>query len=90
MDYVDLAQIRRHASWDAFRRDRTPGRLVLLTTAGAIRLPDVRFQADDILLLGRESAGVPAEVHEAAELRVRVPCRKACARSMSRSPRRWY
>jgi tRNA (cytidine/uridine-2'-O-)-methyltransferase len=76
MDYVDLAQIRRHASWDAFRRDRAPGRLVLLTTAGATRLPEVRFRADDILLLGRESAGVPAEVHETAELRVRVPMQK--------------
>jgi tRNA (cytidine/uridine-2'-O-)-methyltransferase len=76
MDYVDRAQIRRHASWDAFRRDRPPGRLVLLTTAGATRLPDARFRADDILLLGRESAGVPAEVHAAAELRVRVPLQK--------------
>ncbi|HLG45255.1 MAG TPA: tRNA (cytidine(34)-2'-O)-methyltransferase [Reyranella sp.] len=76
MDYVDLAQIRRHASWDAFRRDRAPGRLVLLTTAGATRLPEVRFRADDILLVGRESAGVPAEVHEMAELRVRVPMQK--------------
>jgi len=76
MDYVDLAQIQRHASWDAFRRDHPPGRLVLLTTAGAIRLPEVRFRADDILLLGRESAGVPAEVHDTAELRVRVPMQK--------------
>jgi len=76
MDYVDLARIRRHASWDAFRRDRLPGRLVLLTTAGATRLPEMRFHADDILLLGRESAGVPAEVHDAAEVRVRVPMQK--------------
>jgi tRNA (cytidine/uridine-2'-O-)-methyltransferase len=73
MDYVDRARIRRHASWEAFRRDRPTGRLVLLTTAGAIRLPEAQFQADDILLLGRESAGVPAEVHAAADLRVRVP-----------------
>jgi len=73
MDYVDLARLQRHASWDAFRRDRAPGRLVLLTTAGATRLPDARFQTDDILLLGRESAGAPAEVHEAADLRVRIP-----------------
>jgi tRNA (cytidine/uridine-2'-O-)-methyltransferase len=73
MDYVDLAQIRRHASWDTFRRDRAPGRLVLLTTTGAVRLPEAHFQAGDILLLGRESAGVPAEVHAAADLRVRVP-----------------
>jgi tRNA (cytidine/uridine-2'-O-)-methyltransferase len=76
MDYVDLARLSRHASWEAFRRDRAPGRLVLLTTAGATRLPEARFQPDDILLLGRESAGAPAEVHEAADLRVRVPIRK--------------
>jgi tRNA (cytidine/uridine-2'-O-)-methyltransferase len=73
MDYVDLARIQRHASWDAFRRDRPPGRLILLTTAGATRLPDVHFRADDTLLLGRESAGVPPEVHAAADVRVRVP-----------------
>lgn len=76
MDYVDLARLQRHASWEAFRRDRPPGRLVLLTTAGAIRLPDARFQPDDILLLGRESAGAPAEVHEAADVRIRVPLQK--------------
>jgi len=76
MDYVDLARLRRHASWEAFRRDRVPGRLVLLTTAGATRLPDARFQADDILLLGRESAGAPPEVHAAADVRIRVPLQK--------------
>lgn len=73
MDYVDLARIRRHASWEAFRRDRGAGRLVLLTTTGADRLTDARFRPDDTLLLGRESAGAPADVHEAADLRVRVP-----------------
>ena|SRR5690349_2282023 len=82
MDYVDLARLTRHASWEAFRRDRTPGRLVLLTTAGATRLPEARFQPDDILLLGRESAGAPVEVHEAADLRVRVPLQKG-ARSLN-------
>ena len=82
MDYVDLARIQRHASWEAFQRDRTHGRLVLLTTGGATVLPNVRFRTDDILLLGRESAGVPAPVHEAADLRVRVPLQKG-ARSLN-------
>ena len=77
MDYVDLARIVRHASWQAFMRDRAAGRLVLLTTSGAQRFPNVAFRTDDTLLLGRESAGVPAEVHEAANLRVRVPMQKA-------------
>ncbi len=91
MDYYDLATVTRHASWAAFRRahlegclleGRPAGRLVLLTTAGATPLPEVGFQPDDLLLLGRESAGVPAEVHDAAELRVRVPLKKG-ARSLN-------
>jgi tRNA (cytidine/uridine-2'-O-)-methyltransferase len=76
MDYVDLARIVRHASWQAFMRDRAAGRLVLLTTSGAQRFPNVAFRTDDTLLLGRESAGVPAEVHDAADLRVRIPLQK--------------
>jgi len=76
MDYVDLARLQRHASWDAFQRDRAPGRLVLLTTAGATRLSDARFRPDDVLLLGRESAGAPPEVHAAADLDVRAPMQK--------------
>ena len=82
MDYYDLATLARHASWAAFCRDRPPGRLVLLTTTGAQRLPDVAFRPDDILLTGRESAGVPPEVHAAADLRVRIPL-QAGARSLN-------
>ncbi len=77
MDYYDRAAISRHASWNAYRRDRSPGRLVLLTTAGASRFPDIAFESDDTLLLGRESAGVPAEVHDAADLRLRIPLQKS-------------
>jgi tRNA (cytidine/uridine-2'-O-)-methyltransferase len=82
MDYYDLASITRHASWTAFCRDRPPGRLVLLTTKGARTFPDVAFEPSDTLLLGRESAGVPDEVHEAADLRLRVPLQKG-ARSLN-------
>jgi len=82
MDYYDLANIQRHASWNAYRQERGPGRLVLLTTTGAARFPDVAFQSDDTLLLGRESAGVPADVHDAADLRLRVPLQNS-ARSLN-------
>jgi tRNA (cytidine/uridine-2'-O-)-methyltransferase len=90
MDYYDLAAIDRHASWEAFRRahlarqftGRPSARLVLLSTAGAVPFPEVAFRPDDILLLGRESAGVPPEVHDAADLRVRIPLR-AGARSLN-------
>ena len=82
MDYYDLARITRHASWAAFCRDRPPGRLVLLTTKGAQTFPAVAFESSDTLLLGRESAGVPDHVHEAAGLRLRVPLQKG-ARSLN-------
>lgn len=82
MDYFDLARPVRHASWAAFRRDRPAGRLVLLTTRGAETFPGVAFRPDDILLLGRESAGVPEEVHAAADVRLRIPLQKG-ARSLN-------
>jgi tRNA (cytidine/uridine-2'-O-)-methyltransferase len=72
MDYAEMAQIARHPGWDAFRA-AAPGRLVLLTTAGDVRLPEARFAPGDVLLLGSESCGAPAAVHEAAALRVRIP-----------------
>ena len=73
MDYYDQARITRYASWAAFLRDRPAGRLILLTTAGDTVFPAVAFQAGDTLLLGRESAGVPREVHDLADLRLRIP-----------------
>jgi tRNA (cytidine/uridine-2'-O-)-methyltransferase len=86
MDYYDLATIVRHASWAAFRRDQLggqgAGRLVLLTTKGAVPFPDVAFEAGDILLLGRESAGVPDEIHDAADVRLRIPLQQG-ARSLN-------
>ena len=82
MDYFDLAAIVRHASWASFCRDRPPGRLVLLTTAGETVFPKVSLQTNDTLLLGRESAGVPQEVHDAADLRLRIPLQPG-ARSLN-------
>ena len=72
MDYAAQAEVVRHRDWAAFRAV-VPARLVLLTTRGAARLPDLAFRADDTLLFGSESAGVPADVHAAADARVRIP-----------------
>ena len=72
MDYAELANVTRHVSWEAFREAR-PGRLLLLTTAGAKIHTKIAFEDGDILLLGRESAGVPEAVHEAANIRLRIP-----------------
>ncbi|MBC7136566.1 tRNA (cytidine(34)-2'-O)-methyltransferase [Oceanibaculum nanhaiense] len=73
MDYIDRLTLIRHASWERFQADRAPGRLVLLTTKGATPYPDFAFRPDDILILGRESSGVPEEVHEAADARLVIP-----------------
>jgi tRNA (cytidine/uridine-2'-O-)-methyltransferase len=72
MDYAEIANVARHDDWEAFEA-RLEGRLVLFTTAGAVRLPDARFEARDTLLFGSESRGAPDEVHERADLRVRIP-----------------
>jgi tRNA (cytidine/uridine-2'-O-)-methyltransferase len=76
MDYLDHVEVARHASWTRFMAARQQGRLVLLTTQGPTQYHRFAFRADDILLLGRESAGVPAAVHAAADARLRVPMRQ--------------
>lgn len=73
MDYAAAAACTRHASWDAFTRDRPAGRLVLFSTRARQRYVDLAFRSDDTLLFGRESAGVPDAVHDAADAAVYVP-----------------
>ena len=70
MDYLELASVTRHASWEAFRPS---GRLVLLTTKADHAYTRFAFAPDDVILLGRESAGVPEDVHAAAHARLRIP-----------------
>jgi len=75
MDYGAHVDVTRHADFNVFAQARlTAGaRLVALTSAGETRLTDARFHPYDILLMGRESAGLPPELHERAALRVRIP-----------------
>lgn len=78
LDYLDLVALVRHRSWrhfDTWRRGERH-RLILFTTASSASYLDYRYQADDILLFGRESAGVPDEVHEAVDARLRIPMRQ--------------
>jgi tRNA (cytidine/uridine-2'-O-)-methyltransferase len=75
MDYLDAVELTRHASFTAFeawRRERWL-RLVLLTTAAERSYLDFTYTEADVLLFGRESAGVPQAVHEAADARLRIP-----------------
>ena len=77
MDYLDQVTLMRHDSWSKFEQWRNDGRyrLILLTTKGAASYLDYRYQRDDILLFGRESAGVPDEVAGVADARLVIPIR---------------
>jgi tRNA (cytidine/uridine-2'-O-)-methyltransferase len=75
MDYLDQVTIRRHDSWAKFEQWRRENgfRLILFSTKGALTYLDHRYEADDILLFGRESAGVPDDVVAAADARLVIP-----------------
>ncbi|MEN6542967.1 tRNA (cytidine(34)-2'-O)-methyltransferase [Parvibaculum sp.] len=74
MDYIPLAEVIRHDSWEDFLKRRpSTGRLILLTTGSAEPYTGFEYRSDDTLLLGRETAGVPPHVHERADARVTIP-----------------
>ena len=76
MDYLDQVTLRRHASWDAFEQWRRAARLklALFTTRAAASYLDHHY-GNEVLLFGRESSGVPDEVHAAADARLAIPMR---------------
>jgi len=82
MDYLNLANIKRHVSWDAFIKERKQSRLVLITTRAEDSLKQFSFNDNDTLILGRESSGVPQAVHNAIPEKVRIPMDKK-ARSLN-------
>jgi tRNA (cytidine/uridine-2'-O-)-methyltransferase len=75
MDYLDHVRLIRHRSWEAFEAGRRAGglRLVLFTTQGSVPYLDHGYGPDEILLFGRESAGVPDVAHAAADARLVIP-----------------
>ncbi len=82
MDYIDQLDYSRHASWNDFTGQVGRRRLVLLTTRADMPYHQFEFRPDDILLMGRESAGVPDEVHARADARIIIPM-QASARSLN-------
>jgi tRNA (cytidine/uridine-2'-O-)-methyltransferase len=82
MDYLDIATIRRVPSWQHFCAETKDRRILLLTTKAATPYTRFEFMADDILLLGRESSGVPEAVHAHASARLTIPM-QANARSLN-------
>ncbi|MBB3978990.1 tRNA (cytidine/uridine-2'-O-)-methyltransferase [Rhizobium azooxidifex] len=75
MDYLAAVALTRHVTWERFEewRQASGRRLVLASTKAATRYVDLRYRPDDVLLFGRESAGVPDHVHERADARILVP-----------------
>lgn len=82
MDYIDHVSITRHAGFDAFRATIGSSRLVLLSTKASHSVYDFTFRPDDVLLFGKESAGVPADVAQVCDAMVRIPM-QAEVRSMN-------
>lgn len=77
MDYIERASITRHDDWMAFANWRRADnrRLLLATTRAGVNYTDIAYQPDDIILMGRESAGVPDYVHADADERLLIPVR---------------
>ena len=78
MDYLDMVRYRRHHSWEHFLQYRAEhpeeyGRIVVLTTHASEPYYNFEFRPNDIILMGRESAGVPEEVHQTADARLLIP-----------------
>jgi tRNA (cytidine/uridine-2'-O-)-methyltransferase len=75
MDYIDHVSVTRHADFAAFRASIGCARLLLFTTRGSQPAYDFAFRGDDVLLFGKESAGVPDAVHACSDARLRLPTR---------------
>jgi tRNA (cytidine/uridine-2'-O-)-methyltransferase len=73
MDYIDHVNVTRHPDFETFRATIAPRRLVLFTTKGRQSAYQFAFQPDDVLLFGKESAGVPQAVADACDAKVRIP-----------------
>jgi tRNA (cytidine/uridine-2'-O-)-methyltransferase len=77
LDYFDKADLKRHRTFADFKHEAemTGGRLILLTTRAQTAYHNIVFENSDIILAGRESSGVPEEVHASVNLRIRIPMR---------------
>ena len=75
MDYIDHVEIVRHSDFSSFRNTIGEQRMLLFTTKSSQSAYDFAYRSDDVLLFGKESAGVPPAVAEACDTRLRIPVR---------------
>ncbi|AEV38955.1 S-adenosyl-L-methionine dependent tRNA/rRNA methyltransferase, SpoU, predicted [Pseudovibrio sp. FO-BEG1] len=75
MDYIERAKLQRHMDWESFREWQLAEkrRLILMTTKGTRPYTQFAFKKDDLILMGRESSGVPEEIHQLADSRLLIP-----------------
>lgn len=73
MDYIDHVVLNRHSSWDSFKEHYSDRRFVLMTTKASTDYTEFKFSNKDILIAGRESAGVPDDIHAQMDGRVLIP-----------------
>jgi tRNA (cytidine/uridine-2'-O-)-methyltransferase len=76
MDYLGLSKIVRHEDYDMFLKKNKKNRIVLMTTKAKKNYHKFQFKKDDILLFGRESAGVPEDLHKSLKYKVKIPMNK--------------
>ena len=75
MDYMDNKKIKFYQSFDRFYMDKKNQRIVLMTTKASISYTKFKFEKNDTILFGRESAGVPEKVHELIKNKLKIPMR---------------
>ena len=76
MDYMKLSDIIRYPDYDNFENKNLKSRIILMTTKAKKNYHKFRFKKNDILLFGRESAGVPKIIHDKVKNRLRIPMQK--------------
>jgi tRNA (cytidine/uridine-2'-O-)-methyltransferase len=75
LDYLDHVELTRHLDWPSFQAANAQARIVLITSHGSLPYTAFAFDAGDVILMGRESAGAPPAVHASATARLRIPIR---------------
>ena len=76
MDYAGLGKILRHNSFEAFKKKYKKSRIVLMTTKAKKLYHNFKFKKNDLLLFGRESSGVPKELHLMCKSKIKIPMNK--------------
>jgi len=76
MDYIGLSKIFRYGDYDIFLKKNSKSRIILMTTKAKQSYLKFKFKSSDILLFGRESAGVPRHLHQTIKNKLKIPISK--------------